>query len=245
MTRIEFQREPESINSLKMAKRFTDTDKWKKQFIRGLEGPYKLLWFYILDDCDHAGIWQVDFEVARIRIGEQVEKQKALNLFSGRIEVINSGSKWFLRDFIDFQYGELNEKNRMHLSVINILKKNNISPIISPLQGAKDMDKDKDKVKDMVKEQGRDFSKPDISGDEPKHKFSESFSSQWAKWKEYRWTAHSKDYSKMYAEQSALDQLKGLTEEQAIKAINQAISSNWFNLYPSHDKPGRTKSFEI
>jgi hypothetical protein len=111
-----------------VAKRFTDTEKWKKPFIRGLQGPYKLLWFYILDDCDHAGIWQVDFEVARIRTGEQIDKQSAINAFGDRIEIFSEGSKWFLRDFIEFQYGQLNEKNRMHLSVINILTKNKIGP---------------------------------------------------------------------------------------------------------------------
>jgi len=50
-----------------MAKRFTDTDKWKKTFIRTMKAPYKLLWLYILDECDHAGIWQVDFDVDEIK----------------------------------------------------------------------------------------------------------------------------------------------------------------------------------
>jgi hypothetical protein len=145
-----------------MSKRFTDTDKWKKGFIRGLEGAYKLLWFYILDDCDHAGIWQVDFEVARIRIGEQVDKQKAINLFTGRIEIINNGTKWFIRDFIDFQYGELKESNRMHLSVINILNRNAIKPLTSPLQGVKD--KEQDKVKDKDKDKGEFLSDWEIWG---------------------------------------------------------------------------------
>lgn len=115
-----------------MPKRFTDTDKWKKPFIRTLQGPYKLLWLYILDDCDHAGIWQVDFEVARIRIGEQVDKQTALNIFADRIEVFGGGSKWFIKDFIDFQYGQLSEKNRLHQSVLNILQKNELG-VFKPL----------------------------------------------------------------------------------------------------------------
>lgn len=109
-----------------MAKRFTDTDKWKKPFIRGLQGPYKLLWFYVLDDCDHAGIWQVDFEVAQIRTGEKFDEEKALAVFGDRVEVFSGGTKWFLKDFISFQYGELSEKNRLHQSVINILTKNHL-----------------------------------------------------------------------------------------------------------------------
>lgn len=134
-----------------MPKRFTDTDKWKKPFIRSLETPYKLLWFYILDDCDHAGIWQVDFAVAEIRIGCKVSENAAKQFFAEKIQVINGGSKWFIRDFIFFQYGELSEKNRLHLSVINILKRNGIDvnkPLISPLEGVKDKDKDKEQDKD-------------------------------------------------------------------------------------------------
>lgn len=110
-----------------MPKRFTDTEKWKKPFIRGLQGAYKLLWFYILDDCDHAGIWQVDFEVARIRTGEQLDYDTALSLFKDRVEVIDK-FKWFVPDFISFQYGELKDNNRMHLSVIQILTKYKVGP---------------------------------------------------------------------------------------------------------------------
>ena len=50
----------------------TDTDKWKKRFLRELKPQHKLLWFYILDDCNHAGIWDVDIEVASIRVGEEL-----------------------------------------------------------------------------------------------------------------------------------------------------------------------------
>ena len=135
-----------------MAKRFTDTDKWKKPFIRSMKAPYKLLWLYILDECDHAGIWQVDFDVAQIKIGEKLNKETALIFFKGRVLELNDGDKWFVYDFIEFQYGILNPANRAHNSVINILSKYKIDlenkPLISPLQGAMDMDMVKDKVKD-------------------------------------------------------------------------------------------------
>lgn len=138
-----------------MAKRFTDADKWKKPFIRGLQGAYKLLWFYILDDCDHAGIWQVDFDVAQIRIGVEVEEKQALLFFIGKVISFSNGEKWLIPDFIEFQYGNLNPENRAHNSVINLLKKYHLideenKVLISSLQGAKDkeQDKDMDKVKD-------------------------------------------------------------------------------------------------
>ena len=140
-----------------MAKRFTDTDKWKKPFIRGLEAPYKLLWFYILDDCDHAGIWIVDLEIASIRCGHTFNERDVLKIFNGQVDVVRKGELWFIRDFIDFQYGTLNPENRAHKSVLDRLKKYKIKPLISPLQGAKDKDKDTDIDKEKRKEQFESF----------------------------------------------------------------------------------------
>lgn len=135
-----------------MAKRFTETSKWNKPFIRGLEAPYKLLWFYILDDCDHAGIWQVDEQVANIRIGIEIDFKIAIQKFKGHIQIFDDGQKWFIPDFIEFQYGVLNPDNRVHNSILQILKKYKIKPLTSPLQGAIDKDKDKDLDKDKDKE---------------------------------------------------------------------------------------------
>ena len=144
-----------------MAKRFTDTNKYKKPFIRGLQGAYKLLWDYLYHDCDHAGIWIVDFDIAQIYIGKDmsVNKVDALKYFNTneiRIVEFNSGSKWFIPSFIEFQYGILNEQNRAHNSVIKILSKYNLyqnKKLISPLQGAKEKDKEKELDKDKEKEE--------------------------------------------------------------------------------------------
>jgi len=137
-----------------MAKRFTDTDKWKKPFIKSLSPVQKLFWFYITDDCDHAGIWQVDFEVAQLRVGEPISEQELIQAFGENIKIFDGGTKWFLPSFIEFQYGELNEKNRVHESVLKTLGKYNLlenKPLTSPLQGAKDKDKYKDKDKEDEK----------------------------------------------------------------------------------------------
>jgi hypothetical protein len=134
-----------------MAKRFTDTEKWKKSLLRTIPPKYKLLWLYICDDCDHAGIWNVDIEVASIRIGEQIFLDEAVKILGEKIQIFDGGEKWFIQSFIDFQYGILNKENRVHLSIINILEKYNIlknKPLTSPLQGVKDKDKDKDKEMD-------------------------------------------------------------------------------------------------
>ena len=135
-----------------MAKRFTDTDKWKKAFIKGLPAEYKLFWLYLLDECDHAGIWHVEFDLAEVRLGVKLSQEKARGLFRERVVVFDSGAKWFIPDFISFQYGELNASNRAHKSVLQQLNKYNLLKAgkvhISPLQGAKDKEQEKDKDKE-------------------------------------------------------------------------------------------------
>lgn len=146
-----------------MAKRFTDTAKWKKEFIKGLEAKYKLLWFYILDDCDHAGIWEVDFEVASLRVGEDLSYNESFVALGEQIVVVGK-NKWWIKDFISFQYGTLTPKNKMYEPVMSVLRKFNIDPTIpheiedlSPINGVKDIDKVKDKVKVKDKENAQDF----------------------------------------------------------------------------------------
>lgn len=147
-----------------MAKRFTDTNKYKKPFIRGLKGAYKLFWDYLYHDCDHAGIWIVDFEIAQLYIGKDmpITKELALLYFNDkekRIVEFDNGKKWFIPSFIEFQYGQLNPANRAHNSVISILEKNNLyknKPLTSPLQEAMDMDIDMDMDKDKDKDKDND-----------------------------------------------------------------------------------------
>lgn len=133
-----------------MPKRFTDTEKWKKPFIKSLQTVYKLFWVYLLDECDHAGIWHVEPEIASIRIGEKIDINEAKKQFEKKIVEFDEGSKWFIPDFISFQYGILNPEVKAHTSVISLLRKYNLEPFVNCLQTVKDKDKEQDK--DMVKE---------------------------------------------------------------------------------------------
>ena len=137
-----------------MSKRFTDSDKWKKKWFRCLSNDHKVFWIYVLDQCDHAGIWEVDFEAAEF-FCSGIDESEIRQVFKKQYQEIDNGKRWFLKDFVDFQYGTLNENNRAHLSVINILLKYKLienKGLIRPLQGYKDKDKDKVKVKVKEKE---------------------------------------------------------------------------------------------
>jgi len=222
-----------------MAKRFTDTEKWRKQFIKSLQTVYKLLWIYILDDCDHAGIWHVEPEIASIRIGEQVNIEEAKKQFNDHIIEFDKGEKWLIKDFINFQYGELNENVKAHKSVIIRLQKYNLidknKQFANPLQRVKDKDMDKDKEKNKEKDKDRSRKKEIILPFD-----SYNFKKYWNYWKEYKAKEFNFKYKSEISEQAALKKLSGLakTEDQAIKIIMQSIENNWkgfFNLKNNHE----------
>ena len=142
----------------------TDTDKWKKRFVRELKPQHKLLWFYILDDCNHAGIWEVDIDVASIRVGFDLSQDDLPSLFGDKVISFDDGDKWFIPDFIEYQYGELNINSNVHKSVINLLNKYNLEGYLKGSQRVESTLKDKDTdiviVKDKVKV--KRFTKPTI-----------------------------------------------------------------------------------
>lgn len=232
-----------------MAKRFTCTEKWKKHFIRGLQAPYKLLWIYILDECSAAGIWEVDLDVAQIKLGVKLKKETAEKVFKDKVFQIDNGTKWFIPAFVEFQYGQLMENNRAHTATIATLKKFNLideylkvkplsKPLTAPLQGDKDMVMDKDKVK--VKE--TDMDKGDGTQKIIFPFETENFIRWWKIWIEYKSKQHNFKYKTPITEQAALNDLAKIsdgTEENMIELIEYAISKNWEGIYPKRNQSGK------
>lgn len=153
----------------KMAKRFTDTEKWKIAWFRKLSPKHKCAWSFILDNCDHAGLWYEDIEIMSNFIGDEIVPGELEEFFKGKIYRIED-HKFFIKDFIDFQYGELNPNNKVHKSVLKKLEKigvdikgltnSSLAPYEAPCIGAKDKDKDKDQ--DKVKEKEEEEEKEDL-----------------------------------------------------------------------------------
>lgn len=134
-----------------MAKRFIDTDLFKKRFVRELKGAYKLLWVYLFCECDNAGILEVDIEAAELYCGHKYNLGEIKKTFEGRIFFFKNDAKAFIPAFIEFQYGyELSDRNPAHRSVIEKLTKyqlndiltkwsqqGELKPLPTPLQGSK------------------------------------------------------------------------------------------------------------
>lgn len=128
-----------------MAKRFTDTGKWAKESFSELSLKMKLVWIYLCDNCNHAGIWDINLKLISFQIGEEIGIEDLKNGLKDKI-IFLENKKIFIPTFVDFQYGELNDANRAHKSVIDILKKEGaFEGLNRSLQGRKDKEKDKDK----------------------------------------------------------------------------------------------------
>ena len=240
-----------------MAKRFTDTGKWSKPFVRGLPMVQKFLWFYMLDTCDHAGVWDVELDVAAMRLGcDDLDESACLNAFGDHVLAVDG--KWFIPDFIAFQYGELNESNRVHASVIQRLNAIGIDhknigaykPLERPLQGCKDMDKDKDKDKDIeVSTEETQANKPktkrkakgdiDLS-DLPEAIRTDEMHTAWMLWAKFR--REKKAPLTDSTVEALLTEMSDMGEARAIAAINHTIKMGWQGLREPDGSVGKQAS---
>lgn len=99
----------------------TDTGKWDKAWFQNLPASYKLFWFYILDRCDLAGVWDVNLKAASFFIGAKITMEGVNRYINGQIYEINE-RYWLITDFIRFQNGwPLNEKSPVHKKIIELL----------------------------------------------------------------------------------------------------------------------------
>ena len=88
-----------------MAKRLTDTDKWKDEWFYMLPADMKLAWMYMIDNCDHAGIWKRNFELLRNSCQTDTKQLEAEKHLEGRFIQLKNGD-WFFPKFLKFQYSK-------------------------------------------------------------------------------------------------------------------------------------------
>lgn len=101
-----------------MAKRQTDTKIWTTQrWFKKLHPNDKLVWKYLTDMCDHAGIWKVDVGQLGEDTGieyfdlksfiaccnQDFDKENGEKISRERIKLVNKNTVW-LTGFIRFQY---------------------------------------------------------------------------------------------------------------------------------------------
>jgi len=142
-------------------KRFTETGKWSKSWFRQLPVKYKCLWNYLCENCDAAGVWEPDPELADFQIGESIEWNKVGEIFGDRVKVLRNG-KWWIAGFIEFQYGDLSIHCKPHQAIIRLVKKhelpvsieNDPNPIDTLSERVPDTLEEPEQEKEKEKEKG-------------------------------------------------------------------------------------------
>jgi len=148
-----------------MPKRFRDSATYKDRFVKSLSIEMKHIWFYILDDCDNAGIWRVDLEGAGLYTRCNFTASEIKDALKEKVEFLNE-EYWFVPKFIEFQYGlPLNLKAGAIMSAFKRLKAFGLEDRFETVSGEskesletpKDKDKDKDKDKKKEKNLSEEF----------------------------------------------------------------------------------------
>ena len=105
-----------------MTIRFTLAEKWQDVWFRKLIPVEKLLFLYICDNCNIAGIWEIDLEQAAFSIGES--KGAIQGAYKGLIrgyELLDEAHIW-VKNFLKHQRNlPLNPNNAAHATIINLL----------------------------------------------------------------------------------------------------------------------------
>jgi HNH endonuclease len=107
-----------------MAKRFTDTEIWEKEWFMELSPKHKTLIMYLYSRCDAAGVWDINWGLASIFIGDKVCAED-LHKIADHVSVM-SHKKLFIPGFIKFQYGKLSRDCKPHIPIYRLLEKHGI-----------------------------------------------------------------------------------------------------------------------
>ncbi|MCK9326339.1 MAG: hypothetical protein M0P69_12675 [Bacteroidales bacterium] len=151
-----------------MAKRFIDTNIFTDSWFMNLPPESKLFYIYLITNCDHAGIIDLNIRLAEFQTGIEGltnSLETVIKQFGKKRMVHIRENYYFLPKFINYQYPNgLNKSVKAHHSVIErlnsfqlskqyneTLKQGLSNSLITVQDKDKDIDKDKDKDKDSLK----------------------------------------------------------------------------------------------
>jgi len=146
-----------------MKRRFTDADKWRDKWFRKLSVVGKLAWQWLLDNCDHAGVIDPDWELASFQIGEEVGEEVLAELES-RVETLPEGAL-FIPKYMVFQYKTLSRSCLAHKPAFESIEKHNLRGRLCPSlleglgKGMEGYGKGKGRVKEKEEEKEKEKDK--------------------------------------------------------------------------------------
>jgi hypothetical protein len=225
-------------------KRFTETTKWREVWFRKLTPTQKMLWLYLQDTCDAAGVFEFCSDLFSAEMGTKVS-DKDVEALSSTIVKLDE-NRYIIVPFIRTQYKALSEDCRPHGVVFATLKKHGITladieemearkarigyPIGYPIPYQENPDSQlyKDKDKDKEQDSTRVRKKTHASTELEMPHSSPEFAQAWADWVAFR-----KEIKKPVTPTMAkaqLRQLGSLNERRAIAMIEHTIGKGWQGL---------------
>jgi len=118
-----------------MANRITDTNKWTKPWFRSLSPKHKLLWVFMCDNCDCAGVYHVDVDLLNFIIGDIYSISEIESALGDKV-ILFDNNKLYIKGFVEYQYKcaieELNPLNFAHRGVIRLIDKYKAKGLDSP-----------------------------------------------------------------------------------------------------------------
>lgn len=210
-------------------KRFTETQKWSDPWFMDLSLVAKLLWFYLLDNCDNSGVIRFNPKLAAVQIGQTVEKQHFTEL-GDRLQTLDGGKLW-IPAFISFQYGALSPDCRPHIAVMDLVAKHglNLRVSIPHVKGIKTLeDKEKDKEKD--KEQDKKGVQGDLLKELPPALNTGRIQNKWKVWMNHR-RAFKKPKSWVLLFNEQIEWLSKFDEPTAFEILSSSIRNGYQGLF--------------
>ena len=131
-------------------KRFTETQKWDDPWFLELPMHLKLLWQWLCDKCDNAGVVDPSIKLASFHIGYQYPIN-TLSKFGNRLVKLPCG-KFFIPKFIEFQYGTLSKDCKAHNPIFISLEKHGLKGYPKGIHTLQEEEEDKEKETEKEKE---------------------------------------------------------------------------------------------
>lgn len=116
-----------------MAKRFTDTTKWRNEWFRTLPDKAKLSWIYLCDECDKSGIIRVDWGLASFQLGFKVTPDLFQIWFNDKVHFI-SEERILVVQFFEFQYATSKDTWSVKIEAKKILETLGFSIVNNKIQ---------------------------------------------------------------------------------------------------------------
>lgn len=220
-----------------MAKRFTASDKWEDKWFRKLKPTHKLLWIYMLDRCDMAGVIENDMELAETYLGAKIDENAIDTIFRNRVFRI-SDSKLWIPKFIEFQYGcsvtELDRKKPLHQGVFKSIDRNRLTEFFHFLQYPMDTPNEGIHTLEVGVEVGVGVEVKE-KNEEKTFFLDPSVNAAYIEWIGYR-----KEKKRPLTPSMIRKQMEFLKKQpDPVECINQSIRNGWQGLFEVKNGNGR------